>query len=340
MKSGRLFIKTTFTPGRLFGRGGNSAEGANFVIYGIYRIEFFDKLYRIHILLLVFFNENVDTPIFRKGKTTPSETDEVVNLLRDTSIDNHPLVCTATPVYVDKNVEFLVNSNKLLHWRDVKCDMDSGLTRTKTKVVRYTITENGYERTSSNNKEFLFEARRYIYRHRTHDDFHKVIIGIWQPDNELPEPLFYIQYYFDRDEHEIEFSRLHGNSKVNNRCVKPTNFSLRESIRKLSSEGLKGKAIFSELSKSAGSFEMARSSANFPSSKAQIYDIARKSSKVMQDEVVELIDMCQKQSASKNAFLREVRTAPELSLVLATDRQLHDVLRFSAQIRDRLQNMI
>ena len=83
---------------------------------------------------------------------------------------------------------------------------------------------------------------------------------------------------------------------------------------------------------SAGGFEGANSSAELPASYSQIYDISRKmklkEGKEMKDQIMELIDMCNNQKGTPTMFLREVWTAPELSLVLANERQLDDIERF------------
>ena len=49
------------------------------------------------------------------------------------------------------------------------------------------------------------------------------------------------------------------------------------------------------------------------------------------DNIVELVEMCSKQQISGNPFLREVRAAPEFSVVLANNRQLDDIMRFCAR---------
>ena len=51
----------------------------------------------------------------------------------------------------------------------------------------------------------------------------------------------------------------------------------------------------------------------------------------MKDQIMELIDMCNNQKGTPTMFLREVRTAPELSLVLANERQLDDIERFGTR---------
>ena len=60
-----------------------------------------------------------------------------------------------------------------------------------------------------------------------------------------------------------------------------TKFSMKEKVRSLSREGVKGKKIFQEIFKSAAGFEGGRSSADFPVSMTQIYHFSRKDNKKM-----------------------------------------------------------
>ena len=87
---------------------------------------------------------------------------------------------------------------------------------------------------------------------------------------------------------------------------------------------------------SAGGFEGANSSAELSASYTQIYDISRKlklkEGKEMKDRIMELIDMCNSQKGTPTMFLREVRTVPELSLVLANEKQLDDIERFGTRL--------
>ena len=82
---------------------------------------------------------------------------------------------------------------------------------------------------------------------------------------------------------------------------------------------------------SAGGFEGANSRAELPASYTQIYDISRKmklkKGKEMKDQIMELIGMCNSQKGIPTMFLKEVRTAPELRLVLGNERQLGDIER-------------
>ena len=87
--------------------------------------------------------------------------------------------------------------------------------------------------------------------------------------------LVYLQYYFDDKEHEVNFNRIHGNAKGATNW-RQTKFSVKEKMRSLSREGVKGKGIFQEISKSAAGFEGGRLGADFPVSMTQIYDISKR----------------------------------------------------------------
>ena len=83
------------------------------------------------------------------------------------------------------------------------------------------------------------------------------------------------------------------------------------------------------LTQSAGGFSKARAVAELPNSLNQIYNLCRKNKiKDTENELIELIDMCNIQYGLPNAFLQEVRTAPELSRFLANHRQLEDIENF------------
>jgi len=81
---------------------------------------------------------------------------------------------------------------------------------------------------------------------------------------------------------------------------------------------------------SEANFNTARTILDSPPSLSIIYDISRKQSEKLNqsDEIIELVDMCHRQKQSDSSFLREVRTAPEFSAILANDRQLNDIHRF------------
>ena len=98
---------------------------------------------------------------------------------------------------------------------------------------------------------------------------------------------------------------------------------MKEKIRSLSKGRIKEKQIFQEISKSAAELEGGRKGSDFPVSMTQIDVISRKDNKKMKvtDNVMKLVEIFSKQQISGNPFLREVRTTPEFSAVLANSRQ-------------------
>ena len=273
-----------------------------------------------------YYNKDLNLPVFAKGNGTPSSTKDVVEILLN--ILDRSVVCSATPVYVRHNVEFIVDTNKLDDWKDIRTDMNACLTRSGTKTLFFKEEDGKISQSSAEKCSHIIS--RYIYSHRIDKDFHKVIISVRCNQNNVLLPLFYVQYYFDGKEHDIQFDHQHGNSK-SVKTMKQTTHSVQANIKSLHRDGLKGKAIYSKLNQSAGGYEKARTAAYLPHSSQQIYDVTRKNkckTTAAKDELIELIDLCKETNDKPDAFIREVRTAPELSVVLCNNRQIDDLSRF------------
>ena len=94
---------------------------------------------------------------------------------------------------------------------------------------------------------------------------------------------------------------------------------------------MRGKQILEELNNKGHDFDSARCATDAAPSLREIYNISKKNrSDNNNDEIIELVDVCNCEKNRSDAFLREVRTAPELSAMLCHDRQLIDVYRFCA----------
>lgn len=140
--------------------------------------------------------------------------------------------------------------------------------RTATKIFFYNDCNGHLE--LSNKESLEYKVRRDIYAHKNYNDFHKIIIFVVSP-TEANLPLFYVQYYFDGVEHEIDFTPpCHGNNTKKDKPRKVMFASVREEARLLSFKGMKGKQFFEELSTKAAGFLGARI---LPNSINQIYDL-------------------------------------------------------------------
>ena len=89
-------------------------------------------------------------PIFAKGKSEATKTSIAVRtLLKD---HDSSRICSDVPLYVEKNVEFIVDTNRLLHWKDLHSDL-SGFVRTKTKKYYYDSKSQDLDTNGSKNHD-------------------------------------------------------------------------------------------------------------------------------------------------------------------------------------------
>ena len=140
-------------------------------------------------------------------------------------------------------------------------------------------------------------------------------------------PLAYILFYFDGKGHDLEPVPYHGNNPKKDKPRHSTNASVRDTIRKLSMQGLKVKEIFCKLRDEVGGFEGARSANDILNSLDQTYEISKKS-KNKTDELLEILDTPASKRNSPNAFVRDVHNGDDFSIFLASKQQLQNLKRF------------
>ena len=88
----------------------------------------------LFLLAPKLYNHDSSLLIFAWGKSEATKTSiDVRILLKD---HDSSRICSDVPLYVDKNVEFIVDTKRLLHWKNVHCDL-SWFVRTKTKKYYY-----------------------------------------------------------------------------------------------------------------------------------------------------------------------------------------------------------
>ena len=154
------------------------------------------------------------------------------------------------------------------------CGHSNPITTKEAEIILkselFILIKSNDELVSSSSSFHSLMAKRFIYNHKVHHDFHKIIICIWNQDLNQPLSNFYVQYYFDNGEHHVDFSI--PDSSRNKKKSQQTKFSVRNNVKTLFHKGMKGKAIFERLVKSSGGFEEASTSADLPNSHNQIYD--------------------------------------------------------------------
>lgn len=143
--------------------------------------------------------------------------------------------------------------------------------------------------------------------------------------------LAFVQYSFDRKEHEIDI-QPHGNSKKKGayQRTKPSTVKL---IKASVGENKRPLKVLREVENLQGGVMQAKLSCDLPRNRRQIYNFksANKvnlvkdsmSSGISQsDTLTHVLHQCKETSSSSDAFIRSVEAAPEPMCVLATNQQI------------------
>jgi hypothetical protein len=237
-------------------------------------------------------------------------------------------LATATPLAVNSNVAFLVDVSAIGNWQNIKCDSMGSWQQTGTKTLY--VHEDRKLKFISKDVHGLgttYEVKRYQFKHSVHTDLLRIIIRVIdQKGGEIK--VAFVQYYFSQGEHEVTL-RPHGNSKGKRPYIR-TQYSTGSRVQELASAGQKPKQILHEILEEQGGLEQVRSSGHMVKNRQQAYYYSKqvKPDNCDSDALATLMDMCKKQSQTMDGFVRDVSTAPELTVFLANNLQLNDVQRF------------
>ena len=144
--------------------------------------------------------------------------------------------------------------------------------------------------------------------------------------------LVYVQYKFDKDEHEVKVDP-HGNRKKNSVPYYRTMETTKERLKSITQNTKPSASIFIDLEE-AGGISNVNSSGEIARNvrQAKHYRTSGNSSNtasgVTNDPLLEAICSCKSEVRGGNMFVREVIAAPEFCILLASDQQLKDVERF------------
>ena len=156
-------------------------------------------------------------------------------------------------------------------------------------------------------------------------------VSVSKTDNE-PQPLFFVQYYFDDKEYKIDFTPpCHRNNLNKDKPRQIMLPSVRNEVKSLASEPMKGKQIFQKLCNKAGGFSGARTPTDIPNSTEKIHDICGKTKDENKNDLVEILDICKEQKGKPNEFVRDVRIGPEITIFLSSNQQLKNIFKFCVQ---------
>ena len=134
-----------------------------------------------------------------------------------------------------------------------------------------------------------------------------------------------IQYYFDGPEVEIKI-KPHGNSKSNAPFFR-TSESAKKIHKELAAKSMPKEAVYQATCLQGGEIE-AKGMSSLPRNRQQIANYRRVEKKKDDDVLYSVMLECKLAQGSQEAFVRDVKAAPDPQCVLFFDWQITDMVRF------------
>ena len=173
-------------------------------------------------------------PVYKWGLTKGISTDEAANVILQPCVDI-TRIATAIPRNVSKNTVFVVDTSRLLHSADVRCDDLGAWQCTGSPKIHYSVDENGKccrhdDPDDCPAGQVLYTVQRQYFSNKSLPSLRKSFISARQASSSLPQDLIIVQYIFGDGEQEVEV-KSHGNCKREGaRAFKRTMQSTRESV--------------------------------------------------------------------------------------------------------------
>ena len=134
-----------------------------------------------------------------------------------------------------------------------------------------------------------------------------------------------IQYYFDGPEVEIKI-KPHGNSKSSSPFFR-TSESAKKLHKELAATNMPKEAVYQATLMQGGEFE-AKGMSNLPRNRQQIANYRRTEKKRDDNVLYSVMLECKLAQGTQEAFVRDVKAAPDPQCVLFFDWQIADMERF------------
>ena len=155
---------------------------------------------------LSYYDNDKTLPIYKVMDSGIKTLDAVKDLM--SNIDEK-YICSSVPSDISKNVCFILNENKLGHWKDAMSD-NMGTWRQTCTSKKYVKYGDGAYRITLDDTNSI-RVFRYQYVNQSSPDLHRIIIRIQPLPGHYEENLL-VQYYFDGNEHVVKVNS-HKNSK-------------------------------------------------------------------------------------------------------------------------------
>ena len=140
-----------------------------------------------------------------------------------------------------------------------------------------------------------------------------------------------LQYYFDGPEIEVQI-KPHGNAKLNSPFFR-TSGSAKNLHKELVSKNMPKEAIYKATQMQGGEIE-AKGMSALPRNRMQMSNYRRVENKKNDNVLYSVMLECKLCQGTKEAFVRDVKAAPEPQCILCFDSQIADMERFLSSSSD------
>lgn len=249
--------------------------------------------------------------------------------------DNEELISSSVPHAIQENGTFLIDLDKLPNRKDVFAD-DNGVWTMKGSWSKpYSIEKDADGQVLSENKsqEYADIVCRRPYVCKSCPDYHKTIISIeYGQDIDKWYPIVLVHYYFEGEPKQFTVAP-HGNRKA--QSTQPyvrTKESTKEKLAKnVADVKFNTKRALFHTFKDVGGVSGASSTSSLPRNYTQAKSIKQKlgltpgSSKKSNDPLLAVLEL---QKSTFPGFIREVVCNDLPTIMLYTDNQLDNIVKF------------
>lgn len=271
----------------------------------------------------------------------------VIPLLMNCKVDNPELISSRVPLTVQDNATFIIDLDSLANRKDVFSDDNGAWLMKGNRVKFYSLVKDSdgqvtsLERVSAEDSADIF-VRRRPYICKSCPEFHKTIVSIeYGKEVEKWFPLVLVHYYFEGEPRKFAVT-AHGNRKAGSAPLPPytrTKESTKSRLTQNISEGKNNpkKALFKTI-KETGGVCAAESSSSLPRNVRQAKHIKQRlgltsSSTASKSSIDPLMAVLELQKSTFAGFIREVVCNDLPTIMLFTDQQVDDMVRFCCHNR-------
>ena len=262
----------------------------------------------------------------------------IIPLLMNCRMDNPELISSRLPYSIQENGTFIIDLNSLDHRKDIFCDDNGAWVMKGNRGKLYSVTKNSEGQVSSLCKvssEADISVRRRPYACKSCPQFHKTIVTIeYGKSIEKWFPLVLVHYYWEGKPRKFKVAS-HGNCKLGSSVppyVKTKESTKQSLVQNLSENKTNPKRALFKTIKDSGGVCGAESASSLPRNVRQVNNLKHQlgltssaASKGNSDPLMAVFDL---QKGSYSGFVREVSCNDLPTVMLFTDQQIDDIIRF------------